>query len=143
MPISQDNLFFGIKLTEEQRIYANSITDNKVTVVNACAGSGKTTVAVDVAKYLEKKLIYVFAPIQEKQMGFRPGSQAEKEDAYIAPLKCALEEIHKRPERCIYTEDKMKDPRYSKNMMDLIKRGEISRDADTIDEFIKTRDSVE
>lgn len=48
MPLDKDHLFFGYghKLTEEQREYVDSIIDNQLTIVNAKAGTGKTTLAV-------------------------------------------------------------------------------------------------
>lgn len=43
MPLPKSaELFFGINLTDEQREYADSIFDNKITFVNAKAGTGKS-----------------------------------------------------------------------------------------------------
>lgn len=116
MPIPKDNLLFGFepKLTDEQREYVNSIFDNQLTIVNAKAGTGKTTLAVAVAKLLQKPLYYIFTPVEERTMGFRPGDQREKEASYITPLKDALLEINEDPERVIYNPERL----------DLAKRGE-------------------
>ena len=105
MPLPKEaELFYGLgpKLTDEQRIYLNSIFDNQVTIVNAPAGSGKTTLAVGAAKIIGKPLIYIFAPVEEKKMGFRPGNQKEKEVEYYQPLKDALLEINEIPEKVIF-----------------------------------------
>lgn len=107
MPLPKGSLLFGFKekLTDEQRVYVNSIFDNSITFVNAPSGSGKTTLAVACARLLEKPLIYIFAPVEEKKMGFRPGTQETKEIEYLIPLKDALIEIGEIPERVIHSEE--------------------------------------
>lgn len=107
MPLPEHNLLFGFapKLTEEQRIYVDSIFDNQMTIVNARSGTGKTTLAVACAKIIGKPLIYVFAPVQEKAMGFRPGKQSEKEAEYYQPLIDALLKINEVPAKVMYIEE--------------------------------------
>lgn len=107
MPLPKDNLLFGFepKLTEEQREYVDSIFDNQLTIVNARSGTGKTTLAVASAKLLGKPLYYVFAPVEEGKMGFRPGTQREKEAEYLQPLKDALLEIGENPSKVVYDEE--------------------------------------
>lgn len=107
MPLPKDTLFFGFepKLTPEQRVYVDSIFDRQLTIVNAKSGTGKTTLAVAAAKLIGKPLIYVFSPVEEGRMGFRPGSQREKEAAYITPLTDALYEIGDNPAKVIYDPD--------------------------------------
>lgn len=104
---------FDIKLTEEQRYYVDSIFDNKVTVVNAKSGTGKTTLAVAVAQFLHNKdgreLMYIFNPTEERKMGYRKGSQEEKEEAYLTPLKDALLEINENPMQVIRKEEMTKE----------------------------------
>lgn len=96
--ISKYALIYGLKekLTDEQEVMIDSILNNKLTMVNASAGSGKTTIAVAIAKYLYEtegqRLTYVFSPVQERSMGFRPGTQEEKELEYLQPLVDALME---------------------------------------------------
>lgn len=107
MSLPKNNLLFGFapKLTDEQQIYVDSIFDKQLIFVNAPSGSGKTTLAIATAKLLNKPLIYIFAPVEEKKMGFRPGTQGEKEKEYLQPLKDALLEIGELPERVIYNEE--------------------------------------
>jgi predicted ribonuclease YlaK len=107
MPLPENNLLFGFepKLTVEQRDYVNSIFDNQLVMVNAKAGTGKTTLAVACAKIIGKPLAYIFNPVQEASMGFRPGTQAEKEGIYHQPLIDALLEINENPAQCIYNEE--------------------------------------
>jgi predicted ribonuclease YlaK len=117
MPLPKDSLLFGFaaKLTDEQRVYVDSMFDRQLTIVNAKSGTGKTTLAVAVAKMLGKPLVYVFAPVEEKRMGYRPGNQREKEAEYITPLTDALTEIGEDPARVIFDPEKP----------ELLKRGEV------------------
>jgi phosphate starvation-inducible PhoH-like protein len=107
MPLPKNNLLFGFaqKLTDEQRDYVNSIFDNPMTFVNAKSGTGKTTLAVACAKILGKPLIYIFAPVQEKEMGYRPGTQEDKEQEYLFPLLDALKEIREDARFAIYKDE--------------------------------------
>lgn len=117
MPLPRHaELFYGLPLTDEQKVYANSIFDKRLTIVDARSGSGKTTVAVGCAKIIHeqakkagnpngKPLLYIFAPVQEKAMGYRPGNQREKEEEYLQPLKDALLEINENPAQVIFTEE--------------------------------------
>jgi phosphate starvation-inducible PhoH-like protein len=104
MPLHGNSLFFGLapRMTPEQRVYVDSILDNQLTIVNAKSGTGKTTLAVGAAKLIGKPLIYVFSPVEEGRMGFRPGTQKDKESAYITPLTDALYEINEEPSKVIY-----------------------------------------
>jgi len=127
MPLPKDNLLFGFepKLTEEQRIYVDSIFDNQLTIVNAKSGTGKTTLAVACAKLLGNDLVYIFSPVEEDKMGYRPGSQEEKERAYISPLLDALEEINENPAQVLFSEESLQDPKRARQMMDAIKKGTV------------------
>ncbi|MCY9546807.1 PhoH family protein [Lysinibacillus xylanilyticus] len=104
MGLPRDTMLFGFveKLTQEQRGYVDSIFDKQVTIVNAKAGSGKTTLAVACADLLNKPLVYIFAPVEEGKMGFRPGTQRNKEAEYYQPLIDALYEIGENPSKVIY-----------------------------------------
>ena len=125
MPMPEDSLFFGFKqtMTKEQEEYVDSIFDNQLTIVNAKAGTGKTTLAVAAARLLGMKLVYIFSPVEEKKMGFRPGSQVEKEREYIAPLIGALIEIGENPNKVVFNEDLARDPKVGKQMIEWEKSG--------------------
>lgn len=107
MGLPKDNLLFGYepKLTDEQRRYVDSIFDNKVTIVNAKAGTGKTTLAVACAKLLNKPLYYTFSPVEEDVLGYTPGDVAAKESKYIVPLLDALKEIREDPRFAIHNDE--------------------------------------
>ncbi|TGE31056.1 PhoH family protein [Desulfosporosinus sp. Sb-LF] len=107
MPLPENNLLYGFapKLTVEQRDYVDAIFDYQLVMVNAKAGTGKTTLAVACAKILNKPLTYIFNPVQESAMGFRPGTQSEKESIYHQPLVDALLEINENPSQCVFNEE--------------------------------------
>ena len=96
---------FADKLTVEQREYVDSIFDNQMTIVNAKSGTGKTTLAVACSRIIDKPIIYTFAPVEERALGYTPGTQEEKESKYITPLIDALEEIGEDSRMLIYRED--------------------------------------
>lgn len=106
MPLPKNNMLFGFsnKLTEEQKSYVDNIFDKQLTIVNALSGSGKTTLAVACAKVLKRDLIYIFSPVEEKKLGYTPGSVEDKEEKYIVPLKDALLEIGESPDKAIMSE---------------------------------------
>jgi len=109
-----DSLFYGLApiITDEQKIYVDAICDYDVVMCNAVAGTGKSYVALATAKYLMdtnpkkyEKVIYVFAPVQEGEMGFRPGTQLEKETAYYKPLVPILRKMKMRVEDSLILDD--------------------------------------
>lgn len=100
---------FADKLTIEQKEYVDSIFDKQLTIVNARSGTGKTTLAVACAKVLQRELIYIFSPVEEKKLGYTPGTVEDKESKYIVPLKDALLEIGEIPDRVIYAEDNVEN----------------------------------
>lgn len=114
MPLPTDNMLFGFepKLTEEQREYVDSIFDNRLTFVNARSGTGKTTLAVACAKLIDKPLLYIFAPVEEDELGFTPGDIELKESKYIQPLLDALKEIREDARFALYRQDM---PEFMKN----------------------------
>lgn len=102
MPLPKSaELFYGLTLTEEQKVYADSFCDKLVTFCESRSGSGKTTVAVGTALANQKKLHYIFPTVEEGAMGFTPGSPKEKELKYLTPLYDALSEIGEFPDKAI------------------------------------------
>lgn len=101
----RQTMFYGMTLTDEQEVYVDSIENNLLTICNAISGSGKTTLAVAMAHILQKNLLYLFSPIEEDKMGYRPGRQHEKDYAYLGPLIDALVTIGENPAQAIKSED--------------------------------------
>lgn len=101
-------LLYGLRdrTTDEQEAMIESILSNRLTIVNAAAGTGKTTIAVAMAKYLYERdgqrCVFLFGTPQERTLGYRPGTTAEKELEYLAPLIDALQECGEQdPLLCI------------------------------------------
>jgi phosphate starvation-inducible protein PhoH len=104
MPLPQSaELFYGLTLSEEQKTYADSIFDYKLTITDSISGSGKTTIAVGCAKILKKPLYYFFSPVQESVFGFTPGDEEDKQSKYLLPLLDALRKIGETPEKVIFS----------------------------------------
>jgi len=106
--IPTDSLFYGLraKMTEEQEYLVNSIIDKNVVFSNSEAGTGKTTMAFASLYYLYEsglidKIYYIFSPVQEDKMGFRPGTQEEKEADYAEPIYGAMNKIGLTPEKAL------------------------------------------
>ena len=116
MPLPRKyDLFFGLNLTDEQREVADMMYDKEIVFIDALSGGGKTTLAVALSKILheedpEVKMEYIFAPINEKAMGYRAGNQTAKNSAYTTPLYDALAVIKENPRLAVYDEDeRLKD----------------------------------
>lgn len=87
---------FKIELNEEQKDVKNSIYNNEIVVINAKAGSGKTSTVVQTALEMlflkEVDKLYVTRPTVEtgKTLGYLPGNMDEKINPYIEPIKQAM-----------------------------------------------------
>lgn len=97
--LSNNPTFWGLTLDEDQKIFADAIWNNDVRLVmcEACAGSGKTTIAVGAGEMLYRyfgesydKIVYVMHPYGEKQQGYIPGGITQKSVVYFQPLWDAL-----------------------------------------------------
>lgn len=75
----------------------------KRVMVDAGAGSGKTTILTQAMKTLQDKqyintIYYVVFPVQEKSLGFLPGGLADKIKEYAIPFLQALVEAGVNPQ---------------------------------------------
>ena len=103
--------FYGLELDNEQKAFAEAIwnPDNLIVFANACAGSGKTTIAVGVADMMVQYglydgIVYVISPVQEEKSGFLPGDADQKTQVYTAPLYDALAKLEINPYTAINQE---------------------------------------
>ena len=83
------------KLDHQQEDMVVKLFKKKRVIVDAKAGSGKTTVLTQAMKALmNERLInqiyYVVFPVQEKSLGYLPGGVAEKIQEYVVPFTQAL-----------------------------------------------------
>ena len=96
--------FYGLELDKDQQAFAEAIwnPENLIVFANACAGSGKTTIAVGVANMLVQYglydgIVYVVSPVQEEKSGFLPGDADQKTQVYTAHLYDALKKLDINP----------------------------------------------
>lgn len=111
------HLFYGLDCSDpEQILYRDALwdKDKRLVIVDAVAGSGKTTLAVAVAcmyvKYgLMEEALYIRTPSSEGKIGFLPGDQSSKEKPYMQPLYSALLNIGENPQTAV-KDDSMTSP---------------------------------
>lgn len=96
MPIP--DYLYGKELTPEQKNVIHATGIHKVIFINAYAGTGKTWLVTAIAKSLNKKMHYIFAPVLQDALGLLPGSLKEKEEPFLRPLKDALVSMDEIPE---------------------------------------------
>lgn len=102
-----DHPFYGLDMSDpEQAAFQNALWDseNRIVLVDACAGSGKSTVSLAVAclLYHYKRMdgiLYIRVPTaaSEGRLGFLPGSLAEKTKHYMQPLYNSLIKLDENP----------------------------------------------
>lgn len=109
--IFEDNMFFGLNLTDEQKEFRDAIYygDYDIIFCNSKAGTGKNLVSVATAKLLVSSgkfdgLTYIFSGVEERNFGYRPGTQEEKEREYLQPLFDALIDINEQPEKALISD---------------------------------------
>jgi len=100
--------FYGMNLNEEQKIFRDAIWNKEKNIVfcNAKAGTGKTTISVMTADLLVKYgrydgIVYITSPVQEKRIGFLPGTCAEKGEPYNEPFYQAAEKANININSCL------------------------------------------
>lgn len=95
------DIFYGVRLDEEQKTFVNAIWNEKYDIVfcNANAGVGKTFLSAGIANLLVKyrfysKIIYIVSPYGEHTQGWLPGSIDEKSSVYFDPFYQALKKCN-------------------------------------------------
>lgn len=103
--------FYGLKLDEEQLVFANTIInpDIDIVFVNAKAGTGKTTIATGVANILVKYglfdgIVYIMSPYGERKQGWLPGTITEKSSVYFEAFYQALVNCNINPQTAVTDE---------------------------------------
>ena len=130
----ENNIFYGLTLDEEQKVFRDKIYDPKTRIIicNAKAGTGKTTISVGVANLmvnygLYDGIIYVASPTQEQKQGYLPGTQDEKSAPYMEPLLEALYTINLDPMQVLQNDSNIQAMKegtaYIKFTMDTYLRG--------------------
>lgn len=111
-------LFSGIICNEDQEKFRDAVMNDKnnFILVDAVSGSGKTLIAVTCAKQLVanghyQSCVFLVPTTSEQELGYRPGTTAEKISDYMVPLRQALMRIGEEPDKVITNnlEENLKD----------------------------------
>jgi PhoH-like ATPase len=94
------------RLDHQQEDMVVKLFKKKRVIVDAKAGSGKTTVMTQAMKALQDKnyiktIYYVLFPVQEKSLGFMPGGLSDKIKEYAVPFIDALTDAGANPQELI------------------------------------------
>jgi phosphate starvation-inducible PhoH-like protein len=93
---------FSISLSEEQKKAKTEILKTPYNFVVGKAGSGKTLLAVQVAldqffKRQYNKIIITRPTISTEDNGFLPGSEREKMEPWLVPIRSNMRKVYNKP----------------------------------------------
>ena len=94
---------FSISLSEEQKKAKTSILKHPFNFIVGKAGSGKTLLAVQVAldqffKRQYNKIIITRPTISTEDNGFLPGSEREKMEPWLVPIRSNMRKVYNKPQ---------------------------------------------
>ena len=94
---------FSLSLSAEQKIAKTEILKHPYNFIVGKAGSGKTLLAVQVAldlffKKQINKIIITRPTISTEDNGFLPGSEREKMEPWLVPIRSNMRKIYNKPE---------------------------------------------
>jgi len=95
---------FSISLSAEQKEAKTAILAHPYNFIVGPAGSGKTLLAVQVAldmffKKQINKIIITRPTISTEDNGFLPGSEKEKMEPWLVPIRSNMRKIYNKPEK--------------------------------------------
>ena len=101
---------FSITLSEEQKAAKKEILSHPFNFLVGKAGSGKTLLAVQVAldqffKRQYNKIIITRPTVSTEDNGFLPGSEKEKLEPWLVPIKSNMRKVYNKPEKLEKMED--------------------------------------
>jgi phosphate starvation-inducible protein PhoH and related proteins len=93
---------FSLSLSEEQKLAKQAILHHPYNFIVGKAGSGKTLLACQVAldmffKKQINKIIITRPTVSTEDNGFLPGSEKEKMEPWIVPIKSNMRKIYNKP----------------------------------------------
>ena len=93
---------FSLSLSQEQKKAKTEILKHPYSFVVGKAGSGKTLLAVQVAldQFFKKqvnKIIITRPTISTEDNGFLPGSEREKMDPWLVPIRSNMRKVYNKP----------------------------------------------
>ena len=99
--VPKNPIKFQLSLNEEQKEAKRLIVENAITVIKGKAGSGKTLVACQAALDMlftrQIDSIVITRPtVSKEDIGFLPGSLAEKMDPWVSPIYANMYNLYRR-----------------------------------------------
>tara|TARA_R110001606_G_scaffold12833_2_gene56260 strand:- start:5913 stop:6569 length:657 start_codon:yes stop_codon:yes gene_type:complete len=93
---------FSITLSEEQKIAKTKILNHPFNFIVGKAGSGKTLLAVQIGldqffKRHFNKIIITRPTISTEDNGFLPGSEKEKMEPWLVPIRSNMRKVYNKP----------------------------------------------
>jgi len=100
--IPKGTIKFSLTLSEEQKAAKQAILHHPFNFIVGKAGSGKTLLACQVAldmffKRMINKIIITRPTVSTEDNGFLPGSEKEKMEPWIVPIKSNMRKIYNKP----------------------------------------------
>ena len=94
---------FSLTLSEEQKLAKQAILHHPYNFIVGKAGSGKTLLACQIAldmffKRMVNKIIITRPTISTEDNGFLPGSEREKMEPWLAPIRSNMRKIYNKPD---------------------------------------------
>jgi phosphate starvation-inducible PhoH-like protein len=99
----KNDIKFNISLSEEQKRAKELILNTPFNFILGKAGSGKTLLAVQVAldlyfKRQVDKIIITRPTVSTEDNGFLPGSEREKMEPWLVPIRSNMRKVYNKPE---------------------------------------------
>ena len=94
---------FSLTLSEEQKLAKQAILHHSYNFIVGKAGSGKTLLACQIAldmffKRMVNKIIITRPTISTEDNGFLPGSEREKMEPWLTPIRSNMRKIYNKPD---------------------------------------------
>jgi phosphate starvation-inducible protein PhoH len=99
----KNDVKFSLTLIEEQKLAKEQIISKPVSFLIGKAGCGKTLLAVQVAldmyfKRRVNKIVITRPTVSTESNGFLPGSEKEKMEPWLVPVKSNMKKAYDKPE---------------------------------------------
>ena len=99
----KNDIKFSIALSDEQKEAKTKIIETPFNFILGKAGSGKTLLAVQIAldlffKRRTNKIIITRPTVSTEDNGFLPGSEREKMEPWLVPIRSNMRKVYNKPE---------------------------------------------
>ena len=100
--VPKGNIKFSITLSEEQKSAKQAMLHHPYNFIVGKAGSGKTLLACQVAldmffKRMINKIIITRPTVSTEDNGFLPGSEKEKMEPWLVPIRSNMRKVYNKP----------------------------------------------